>query len=77
MCLGVPAKILETGDGIAIVELGGVRREISAMLIDDVSVGEWVIIHAGFAIEKLSEGEAERTLALFREIAESDPSRDI
>ncbi|MDA8179982.1 MAG: HypC/HybG/HupF family hydrogenase formation chaperone [Desulfobacteria bacterium] len=77
MCLGVPAKILETGDGTAIVELGGVRREISAMLIDDVSVGEWVIIHAGFAIEKLSEGEAERTLALFREIAESDPSRDI
>ncbi|HQT96605.1 MAG: hydrogenase assembly protein HypC [Deltaproteobacteria bacterium 37-65-8] len=77
MCLGVPAKILETGDGTAIVELGGVRREISAMLIDDVSVGEWVIIHAGFAIEKLSEEEAERTLALFREIAESDPSRDI
>ncbi|MHB8832035.1 MAG: HypC/HybG/HupF family hydrogenase formation chaperone [Desulfobacteria bacterium] len=77
MCLGVPAKILETGDGTAIVELGGVRREISAMLIDDVSAGEWVIIHAGFAIEKLSEEEAERTLALFREIAESDPSRDI
>lgn len=77
MCLGVPAKILETGDGTAIVELGGVRREISAMLIDDVSAGEWVIIHAGFAIEKLSEEEAERTLALFREIAESDPSRDV
>ena len=77
MCLGVPAKILETGDGTAIVELGGVRREISSMLIDDVSVGEWVIIHAGFAIEKLSEEEAERTLALFREIAESDPSRDV
>ena len=76
MCLGVPAKILETGDGAAIVELGGVRREISVMLVDDVSVGEWVIIHAGFAIEKLSEEEAEQTLALFREIAESDESRD-
>lgn len=72
MCLGVPAKILETGDGVAVVELGGVRREISVMLIDDVSVGEWVIIHAGFAIEKLSEEEAQQTLALFREIAESD-----
>jgi hydrogenase expression/formation protein HypC len=71
MCLGVPAKILETGDGAAVVELGGVRREISVMLLDDVSVGEWVIIHAGFAIERLSEEEAERTLALFREIAES------
>jgi len=72
MCLGVPAKILETSDGAAVVELGGVRREISVMLIDDVSVGEWVIVHAGFAIEKLSEAAAEQTLALFREIAESD-----
>jgi len=76
MCLGVPAKILETGNGAAIVELGGVRREISVMLIDDVSVGEWVIIHAGFAIEKLSEEEAEQTLALFREIADAEESRN-
>jgi len=72
MCLGVPAKILEASDGVAVVELGGVRREVSLMLIDDASVGEWVIIHAGFAIEKLSEEAAEQTLALFREIAESD-----
>ena len=71
MCLGVPAKILETCDGAAVVEVGGVRREISVMLIDDVSVGEWVIVHAGFAIEKLSEEEAEQTLALFREIADA------
>jgi hydrogenase expression/formation protein HypC len=76
MCLGVPAKILETSDGAAVVEVGGVRREISVMLVDDVSVGEWVIVHAGFAIEKLSEEEAERTLALFREIAESDAFRN-
>jgi len=76
MCLGVPAKILETSDGAAVVELGGVRREISVMLIDDVSVGEWVIVHAGFAIEKLSEEAAEQTLSLFREIAGADESRD-
>ena len=76
MCLGVPAKILETRDGAAVVELGGVRREISMMLIDDVSVGEWVIVHAGFAIERLSEEEAEQTLSLFREIAGADESRD-
>lgn len=72
MCLGVPAKILETRDGTAFVEIGGVRREISVMLIDDAAVGEWVIVHAGFAIQKLSEEEAEQTLALFREIAEFD-----
>jgi len=76
MCLGVPAKILETGGGTAVVELGGVRREISVMLVDDVSVGEWVIVHAGFAIEKLSEEAAEQTLSLFREIADADESRD-
>jgi len=76
MCLGVPAKILETGDGATVVELGGVRREISVMLVDDVSVGEWVIVHAGFAIEKLSEEAAEQTLSLFREIAGADESRD-
>jgi hydrogenase expression/formation protein HypC len=76
MCLGVPAKIMETGDGSAIVELGGVRREISVMLIDAVSVGEWVIVHAGFAIEKLSEEAAEQTLSLFREIADAGESLD-
>jgi len=76
MCLGIPAKILETGDGAAVVELGGVRREISVMLVDDVSAGEWVIVHAGFAIEKLSEEEAAQTLALFREIADSAEFRD-
>jgi hydrogenase expression/formation protein HypC len=59
-----------TGDA-AVVELGGVRREISLMLLDDVSVGEWVIVHAGFAIERLSEEAALQTLALFREIADA------
>jgi hydrogenase expression/formation protein HypC len=71
MCLGIPAKILERNESAAVVELGGVRREISVMLLDDVSVGDWVIVHAGFAIEKLSENEAEQTLALFREITDA------
>ena len=71
MCLGIPARILERNGSAAVVELGGVRREISVMLIDDPAVGEWVIVHAGFAIGKLSEEEAERTLALFREIADA------
>jgi hydrogenase expression/formation protein HypC len=61
---------------MCVVELGGVRREISVMLIDDASVGSWVIVHAGFAIEKLSEEEAAETLALFREIAEADAFRN-
>ncbi len=69
MCLAVPARVLEISGDAAVVELGGVRREISVMLLESVSAGDWVIVHAGFAIEKLSEEEAERTLALFREIA--------
>ena len=71
MCLGVPAKVMERNGEAAVVELGGVRREVSLMLLDDVSVGVWVIVHAGFAIEKLSEEEAEQTLSLFREIADA------
>jgi hydrogenase expression/formation protein HypC len=71
MCLGVPAKVVERTGDTGFVELGGVRREISLMLLDDVSVGEWVIVHAGFAIERLSEEEARQTLALFREIADA------
>ena len=71
MCLGVPAKVMERNGDAAVVTLGGVRREISLMLLDDVSVGEWVIVHAGFAIEKLSEEAAEQTLSLLREIADA------
>lgn len=75
MCLGVPAKVLEAGGGTAVADLGGVRREISVILLDDVRPGEWVIVHAGFAMEKLSVEEAERTLALFREIAAAGEDR--
>ena len=72
MCLGVPAKILSVRGDAAVIALGGVEREISLMLLDDVSQGDWVIVHAGFAIERLSPEEAEQTLALFREIRGAD-----
>ncbi|RJP22428.1 MAG: HypC/HybG/HupF family hydrogenase formation chaperone [Deltaproteobacteria bacterium] len=71
MCLGIPAEILSVSGDAAVIEVGGVRREISVMLVDGISVGDWVIVHAGFAIGKLSVEEAERTLALFREIADA------
>ena len=73
MCLGIPAKVLEIRDGAATVAVGGARREISLMLLDGVAVGDWVILHAGFAIERLDPAEAERTLRLFREIADAVP----
>lgn len=71
MCLGVPARVVEVQGTSATVEVGEARREISVLLLDRVSAGDWVILHAGFAIERLSPEEAEKTLALFREISDA------
>lgn len=71
MCLGVPARVLETDGELATVDVGGARREVSLMLLDGVAAGDWVILHAGFAIQRLDQEEAEKTLALFREIADA------
>ncbi len=68
MCLGIPVKVMEVDGQSAVVDVGGARREISLLLLDDVKAGEWVILHAGFAIQKMDEGEAEKTLALLREL---------
>ena len=51
-------------------EVGGVKREINLMLLDDVKIGDYVIVHAGSAIQKLDEAEAEKTLSLLREMVE-------
>jgi hydrogenase expression/formation protein HypC len=71
MCLGVPARVLETDGELATVDVGGAQREVSLMLLTGVAPGDWVILHAGFAIQKLDPEEAEKTLALFREIADA------
>jgi len=62
-------KVIKINDGLGIVEIGGVKREISLQLVEDIRIGDYVIIHAGFAIQKLNEEEAEETLSLLREIA--------
>lgn len=70
MCLAIPVKVLKVLDnGQAIVDLSGVQSRISTMLLDEVSEGDYVIIHVGHAITRLNVEEAERTLVLFREIA--------
>lgn len=72
MCLAVPAQVTELRSGdAAIVDLGGVRKEISLALVDDVTVGDYVIVHVGFALEKLAPEEAERTLQLFAALSEA------
>ena len=69
MCLALPVKVVEVGLGdAAVVDLGGVRKEISLALLDGVQVGDYVILHVGYALSKLDPEEAERTLALFSEL---------
>ncbi len=69
MCLALPAQVVaidETSD-MATVALGEVKREVSLALVEDVVVGDYVLIHVGYALNKVSVEEAEKTLALFAE----------
>jgi hydrogenase expression/formation protein HypC len=69
MCLAIPVKVVEVSAGdTAIVDLGGVKKEISLALLADVQVGDYVILHVGYALSKLDAEEAEKTLALFAEL---------
>lgn len=70
MCLGIPGKVLEIEKNTAKVDVGGLSRDISIDLCPDVSVGEYVLIHTGFAIQKVDEKEAQETLDLLRKMAE-------
>ena len=77
MCLALPARVVELTDGDnAVVDLGGVRKSISLALVDEVAIGDYVIVHVGFALQKLDEDEALATLALFREIGALPPTVD-
>lgn len=70
MCLAIPAKITQLlDDKRAIVNLSGVEKEISLALVDDIALGDYVIVHVGFALTRLNEQEAEKTLAIFSEMA--------
>lgn len=69
MCLAIPAKVVQKlDDDQAVVEVGGVRNNISLMLVDGVEVGDYVIVHVGFAITRLDVEEAEKSLALFEDM---------
>jgi hydrogenase expression/formation protein HypC len=69
MCLAIPARVVERlqADG-AIIDAGGVEKRVSLALVPEAAVGDYVIVHAGYAISCLDPDEAERTLALFAQI---------
>lgn len=70
MCLAVPAKVVEIKGTMARVELGGNYREVGIRLVPEVKVGDWVLVHAGFALEIVDPKQAEETLALLQELCE-------
>lgn len=72
MCLAIPMKLIEiTGEGVGKVDAGGVRAEVSLAMVPGVEVGDYLIVHAGFAIEVLDQEEAQIRLDLFQEFAEA------
>ncbi|MBD3285906.1 HypC/HybG/HupF family hydrogenase formation chaperone [candidate division WOR-3 bacterium] len=71
MCIGIPAEVIEISGQTGKVDYQGVVRETSFVMLPEAEVGEFVILHAGFAIKKLSAEEARETLKLIREMLEA------
>jgi len=72
MCLAIPARVIQINEqSLGLVELGGVVREASFMLLPDAQVGDYVLLHAGYALQKVDEAEAEETIRLLTELAEA------
>ena len=67
MCLAIPSRITKIENNMATIDVEGVQREASLLLLEDARVGDYVIVHAGFAIQKLDEAAARETLDLLRE----------
>lgn len=72
MCLAVPAKIIAIDNKMATVEIGGSRREASIVLLPDAGMGDYVLLHAGFAISRIDEADALETLRLFNAMLPED-----
>jgi hydrogenase expression/formation protein HypC len=79
MCLAIPGKIVEIVDrenDLAKVDVGGVKRNVNIGMLDDVAVGDYVLIHVGFAMSKVDEKEAEETLTLLKDLGAYDTELD-
>lgn len=68
MCVGLSAKVVKIGEGVAIVDAGGARREISSQLIEDLEPGDYVMVHAGVAIAKITDEDESETDQLMEEL---------
>jgi len=73
MCLGIPAKIIKLDGDFAEVSIDGARIRIGLQLVDDIKEGDYVLVHTGYALEKLNEEEAQETLRMIRDLNSTDP----
>lgn len=71
MCLAIPAEVLSVTGDAAQVSVGGIRKTVSIALVDDVAPGDYVLIHVGYALSRIDEAEAKRTLASIAELSAS------
>jgi len=69
MCLAIPSKIVKIEDGIGVIDVDGVQRRTSLLLLEDAAVGDYVIVHAGFALHKIDEVAAMESLKILKEAA--------
>jgi len=77
MCLAVPSKIVSINDLVATVDVYGARRDISLMILpEEVAIGDFVIVHAGFAIQKIEREAGNEALRLLKELVESDAFKE-
>jgi len=72
MCLSIPSKVISINGNKAVVSVGGTEYEASLQLLEDVKIDDYVLLHTGFAIQKISEEDAQETLKLLRELGEID-----
>ncbi len=77
MCLGIPMKIVEMDGDDAIAEAGGIRKSVRLDLLDGVCIGDYVLIHTGYAIEKLDEREALETLDLIKKVYRAGMTHEV
>lgn len=80
MCLALPARVIDIDAACqhGTVDMGGVRKQVSLALLDEVQLGDYVIVHVGYALTRLDQDEAEHTLALFAQMAaDAEPSTPV
>ncbi|MCE7875400.1 HypC/HybG/HupF family hydrogenase formation chaperone [bacterium CPR1] len=75
MCLAIPGRILSLSADLATVEVSGVRREVNIALLPELKVGDWVLIHVGFALSRLNEEEARQTLSYLEQLGDLELPR--